>query len=186
MANYLFQVSKGFDVRRFETIFLEFDPNPIFTYMTPLKGMIETENDIDGILSLKAFEMHEKLNVSISFLKVPSKSELSLKLLSKCLSFYPNAFRYMSDIIFKELTFGDYSSIPYLHREFLSVPKEIMMTVGAYLREGMDGTKAAKSLYIHRNTFLFRIDKFIKLTNIDVRDYHYALLLELYFQLAAF
>lgn len=185
MTHYLFQANKGFDSRELESIFLNYDVNPVFTYITPLKGMIETEKNIDDILSSKAFEIHNRLGIFISFLRVPNKGNLSLKLMDKCLSYYPNAFRYMSDILFKELTFGDYSSIPLLSREFINVPKEIMSTIGTYLREGMDGSKASKSLYIHRNTFLFRLDKFIKMTNLDVRDYHDALLLELYFQLAS-
>lgn len=184
MSRYLFQTSEPVNARALEEIFLSLDVNPIFTYITPQKGMIETENNIDNILSEKAFDIHNQLGIFISFLKAPNSGELAMRLLAKSFSYYPNALRYMSDILFKELTFGDYASVPLLYREFASVPKELMGTIGAYLRCGLDGSEAAKMLFIHRNTFLFRLDKFIKLTNIDVRDYHDALLLELYFQLA--
>ncbi|MGN1075804.1 MAG: helix-turn-helix domain-containing protein, partial [Candidatus Enteromonas sp.] len=43
---------------------------------------------------------------------------------------------------------------------------------------------SAQTLFVHRNTFLYRLNKFIELTNLDIRDYHNALLLELYFQIS--
>jgi DNA-binding PucR family transcriptional regulator len=49
----------------------------------------------------------------------------------------------------------------------------------------LDATLSAKRLFVHRNTFLYRLNRFIELTNLDIRDYHNALFLELYFQLSA-
>ncbi|HBB05327.1 MAG TPA: hypothetical protein DCZ41_01870, partial [Firmicutes bacterium] len=40
----------------------------------------------------------------------------------------------------------------------------------------------AETLYIHRNTFNYRLNAFIEKTGLDIREYHNALLLEFYFQ----
>ncbi len=182
MFCYLFALDKGFDLIKFKSLL----SYPIeINMITPLKGEIKSNENIDALLEKKAFDIHNELKVNVSFLRTCNFRELSLKLLDKCLSYAPNSFRYMSDMIFKELTFGDYSSMPYLNRALNSVPRDLLSTVGTYLRSGLDGKKASESLYIHRNTFLFRIEKFEKITGLDVRDYHDALLLELYFQLAA-
>ncbi len=179
---YLFLVDKGFDLNKFRSL-LPIDAE--INMITPLKGEIISEENIDALLEKKAFDIHNELRLNVSFLRGCNWKELPLKLLDKCLAYAPNSFRYMSDMIFKELTFGDYSSIPYLTRALSSVPRDLLTTIGTYLRSNLDGKKAAESLYIHRNTFLFRIGKFEKLTGLNVRDYHDALLMEIYFQLAA-
>ena len=57
------------------------------------------------------------------------------------------------------------------------------LTAGTYLRCGLDASLAANKLIVHRNTFNYRLNAFIARTGLDIRDYHNALLLELYFDL---
>jgi DNA-binding PucR family transcriptional regulator len=91
----------------------------------------------------------------------------------------------MSDILMKEFSFGDFSSLPLLSQEFKAVPHELLLTAGAFLRCGLNASLAAETLIIHRNTFNYRLAQFIDITQLDIRDYHNALLLEIYFQLGA-
>ena len=46
------------------------------------------------------------------------------------------------------------------------------------------GLLASEALFVHRNTFNYRLNAFIRESGLDIRDYHNALLLEIYFQLS--
>jgi carbohydrate diacid regulator len=50
-----------------------------------------------------------------------------------------------------------------------------------FIHCGLNAIKTANKLYIHRNTFNYRLHKFIALTGLDIRDYRHAL----YFELAS-
>ncbi|MDT2192264.1 helix-turn-helix domain-containing protein [Paenibacillus larvae] len=40
-------------------------------------------------------------------------------------------------------------------------------------------SETAKKLYIHRNTLLYRLDKFKQETSLDVRNFHHAVLVKI-------
>jgi len=56
-----------------------------------------------------------------------------------------------------------------LGREFLSdkSTKEIIATLNIYFEKNQNVSEAARALYIHRNTMIYRLDKFNKLTGLD-------------------
>lgn len=55
-----------------------------------------------------------------------------------------------------------------------------MQTGLTFILSGLNATLAAKRLYIHRNTFNYRLNKFIEQTSLDIRDFDNALLLYIY------
>lgn len=128
--------------------------------------------------------MREDLGVSFSILVASYKDEFMMKLLKEAVEYFPNQCLYPSDVIMKQMSFGDYSSLPFLKNMFIKVPSFLMLTAGEYLRCGLDASLASKALFIHRNTFIYRLNQFIEITKLDIRDYHNALLLELFFQLS--
>lgn len=179
---YLFETGKDIETVKFEPLFASLDPNGTFTYEGTRNGYFESELDI-------AHELSEKL---VSFFDMPitvvvshRNWPLEKKLLKEAFGYFPNQCVFLTDVLMKELTFGNFSSIPLLSQEFRDVPRELMQTVGSFLRSDLNGIKTAEREKIHRNTFNYRLKSFIELTNLDIRDYHNALLLELYFQLAS-
>ncbi|MBB5173263.1 PucR family transcriptional regulator [Texcoconibacillus texcoconensis] len=50
----------------------------------------------------------------------------------------------------------------------------LLQTVKTFLDCNMNISSAAKSLYMHRNSLQYRIDKFIERTNIDIKKFHNA------------
>ena len=127
--------------------------------------------------------MREDIGVSFSILVAYDKTPFMLKLLKEAVEYFPNQCLYPSDVIMKQMSFGDYSFLAQLKLMFASVPSILMLTAGEYLRCGLDASLASKALFIHRNTFNYRLAQFIEITKLDIRDYHNSLLLELYFQL---
>ncbi|WP_182501467.1 PucR family transcriptional regulator [Peribacillus huizhouensis] len=53
--------------------------------------------------------------------------------------------------------------------------KELIGTVKTYIECNSNASLAAKTLYIHRNSLQYRIDKFIDKTGLDVRAFNHAL-----------
>ena len=142
-----------------------------------LEGNHETK--IDPTLLLP----REEWGSSLTLMVAHQHTLFEDRLLPKALSWFPNQVVYPVDILMKEMfSFGDLSSYVPLHDLFENVPRDLLETAGAFLRCGLDESLAAERLFIHRNTFIYRLKKFIDITNLDIRDYHNALLLELYFQ----
>jgi hypothetical protein len=129
------------------------------------------------------FTLHDDLGLTLSVCAVHKIGDLEKKAIREALAYFPNQCLYLSDVLMKEFSFGDYTSLPLLNAEFRVVPHELLLTSGAFLRCGLNASLAAETLFIHRNTFNYRLAKFIDLTGLDIRDYHNALILEIYFQL---
>lgn len=58
---------------------------------------------------------------------------------------------------------------------------EILDTIRMYFYTSQNAVLAAKQLYLHRNTFNYRLDKFSEKTNMDIRNPHIAQYLYQYF-----
>ncbi len=56
---------------------------------------------------------------------------------------------------------------------------EIMSTVNCFLQNGMNVSKTARILYMHRNTLIYRLNKIQSVTGLDVRDFGCAVAFEI-------
>jgi sugar diacid utilization regulator len=66
-----------------------------------------------------------------------------------------------------------------LRRAEPSFDPEMLQTLEAFFNENCNVSDTAKRLYIHRNTLLYRLDKFKQETGMDVRDFEHAVLVRL-------
>lgn len=57
------------------------------------------------------------------------------------------------------------------NRMFKTLNKELILTLEEVLKSNLSLTKAAKNLYIHRNTLMYRIEKIHKETGLDIRNF---------------
>ena len=155
------------------------------TYFSARKGYLLADEKFAVLLQGIVLMIHDDIGVTITFLTAHQSGELEEKLLKEALAYFPNQCLFLSDVLMKEFSFGDFSSLPLLSAEFKKVPHELLLTAGTFLRCGLNASLSAETLIIHRNTFNYRLAQFIDLTHLDIRDYHNALLLEIYFQLGA-
>ncbi|CRF29116.1 transcriptional regulator%2C CdaR [Mycobacterium tuberculosis] len=56
---------------------------------------------------------------------------------------------------------------------------ETMTTLEHFFQLDCNVSETAKKLYIHRNTLLYRLDKFKQETGLDVRTFHHAVLVKI-------
>lgn len=54
--------------------------------------------------------------------------------------------------------------------------KELLKTIRVFIESNSNATLAAKRLFMHRNSLQYRVDKFMELTSIDVKQFHGALI----------
>ncbi len=59
---------------------------------------------------------------------------------------------------------------------------ETIETILGFIDQDLNATKTSKALYMHRNTLNYRLDNFIKKTEIDVRKFSGALAIYLLFR----
>lgn len=180
--DYLFLASAPINRDAFKESLDSLGSSYEITYVSLQKGLILSDEKFAVKLQNILFTLHDDLGLTITVLAVHKDGELEEKGLREALSYFPNQCLFLSDVIMKELSFGDFSSLPLLSKEFAGVPHELLLTAGAFLRCGLNASLAADSLIIHRNTFAYRLNQFIDLTGLDIRDYHNAMLLELFFQ----
>lgn len=59
--------------------------------------------------------------------------------------------------------------------------KEMLKTIEVFFNCGLNLSEAAKELYIHRNTLIYRLDKIQKITSYDVRQFNDAMIFKIIF-----
>ncbi|NCA96990.1 MAG: PucR family transcriptional regulator [Bacteroidia bacterium] len=79
-----------------------------------------------------------------------------------------------ADLLFNLALEGDFELASLAKKKFDLVPRQLMLTAEAFISCGLNASLAAKKLYIHRNTFAYRLNQFIEATELDIRDYHNA------------
>ena len=146
-------------------------------YLVYFQGPAELCFTLDKLV----LSIHEDLDVAVSVLSAYGFDAFSQKLSRNALKYFPNQCVHPTNVIMKELSFGDFSSFAPVMRLFKGAPEELLATMKTYLRCGLDACYASRVLGVHRNTFNYRLNAFSERTGIDVRDYHNALLLQLYF-----
>ena len=64
---------------------------------------------------------------------------------------------------------------------FSKLDNEMIRTIEVFFRCGLNLSDAAKELYIHRNTLIYRLDKIEKYTDYDIRNFNSAVLFKVVF-----
>lgn len=62
----------------------------------------------------------------------------------------------------------------------------IMQTIEVFLQSGMNISRTAKILYMHRNTLIYKLNSIRKLTGLDLRDFNMAVTFKVLYTLYVF
>lgn len=82
-----------------------------------------------------------------------------------------------SEIVSAHPIFGDWFS------PFLTLDKELLAVVKCYLENDFNVTTGAKIMHMHRNTFMNKLNRFIEITGLDVKNFDEATIAYLLMQL---
>jgi len=103
----------------------------------------------------------EKFSAEFALFKEFKRADLDLMK-------YPDIFlNYLgsSEVIAKHAQFNDW------FKAFFTVDVELLAVVKCYLENGFNITTGAKVMHMHRNTFMNKLDRFVSITGIDVKNF---------------
>lgn len=126
---------------------------------------------VDGILELLIHDF----NVSLTFMATYEEGAVSEFFLKKALLLCNEQCSYLCDVLLSCIIHQQNDAAQIVRKQFEVVPHELMKCAAMYVRCGMNVTRSASRLYIHRNTFNYRIDKFMHITNLDIKNFHNAM-----------
>lgn len=85
----------------------------------------------------------------------------------------------LGDFLLQLIFDGNQSLMPLIKEEFSQVPRHLMQTASMLLACDLKASVASERLYVHRNTFAYRLNQFVNLTGLDIRQHDHALLFTL-------
>lgn len=115
----------------------------------------------------------------LGILVTGAKGQFALDLSEGALKHFPNQVCFADEVILRDTIFGSFSFYPKLLSYFSLARPEWVKSGIAYL-EHHSKKEAADSLYLHRNSLLYRLNKLKEATGIDIDFAHDALLLLIY------
>ena len=131
---YLFLASNPLDRDLWEESLSSLIKEPLsFTYESDRKGYILASEKLGIRLQDCLYNIHEDLGITVTVVIAHRDGALEEKLLREALSYFPNQCLYLTDMLMKELSFGDYSSFPLLSNEFRNVPHDLIRQISPYL-----------------------------------------------------
>lgn len=119
---------------------------------------------------------------NIKFMVSHNRDSLCYLMLNYC-NYAASDFYHISDLVLLQLMANNQDIKQCLIKLFSRVDPHLIHTAKAYLYNSLNSIKTAKDIFIHRNTFNYRIQQFIDQCGVDIRDYKNSLLFNYYLQL---
>ncbi len=143
-------------------------------------GYILTAADFFDTLGTLLPLFNSDLGLVLTFVTSHRSDELAWLALDIAHAYRRQSCLHLGDVVFDRLIANDARMLALVRQQFRGVPHELMVTAAVFVDAGLNATRASEKLYIHRNTFNYRLQKFIERTGLDIRDYHHAF----YFRIA--
>ncbi|MDY0345994.1 MAG: helix-turn-helix domain-containing protein [Bacilli bacterium] len=172
---YFFNSQKDINVDRFQVALNSAYKN-IFSinFLDSKNGfVISDEYFYDYLESLIPVIMSDTDN-SYSFLMSHNNDTLSRLALKKISQGRGVHLSNLADTFLNLAIEGDFDLVRLVKKQFSLIPRQLMVTAETFISCGLNASLAAKKLYVHRNTFSYRLNQFIEATNLDIRDFHNA------------
>ena len=158
--------------------FLNFDLLKKFFYLI-IKKDIQLTKIQSGLLKVEEMSYDDYSSIKLSIMTI--KNDLNLSHLSLIeVPFYSNNFSLilknklsgsfdLFEILLRDFSLGN-KHLDFINSVFKEVPDYVINTVDVYLKCDSSIEKSSKLLFTHRNTVNYRVNKFINLTSINIKN----------------
>ena len=158
--------------------FLNFDLLKKFFYLI-IKKDIQLSKVQGGLLKVEEMSYDDYSSIKLSIMTI--KNDLNLSHLSLIeVPFYSNNFSLilknklsgsfdLFEILLRDFSLGN-KHLDFINSVFKEVPDYVINTVDVYLKCDSSIEKSSKLLFTHRNTVNYRVNKFINLTSINIKN----------------
>ena len=169
---YHFWLQKAIEPSVLYEFFKEnFNHGPLALRMVSKRtGVIEADAELAFDLSSIAPILSNDLGSGIVFVVSPIDNDIGHRAVLKARKFGTGVYE-LADVIFLLIFDGDYSLVNALKAQLEGVSHDLINTADMFVKCGLNASRAADKLYIHRNTFNYRLQNFINITDLDIRDY---------------
>jgi DNA-binding PucR family transcriptional regulator len=137
--------------------------------------VFQTNQDYDSDLQSFLDIYQQEFNIKFHALKTYRVHAIGEFASQLGLKTNPGKVDTIADLVLQTMLEGNHSFVRYIYEEFQLVPRHLMQTASTLISCDMKATNASKKLYIHRNTFAYRLNQFIELTGLDIRLHDHAL-----------
>ena len=158
--------------------FLNFDLLKKFFYLI-IKKDIQLTKVQSGLLKVEEMSYDDYSSIKLSIMTI--KNDLNLSHFSLIeVPFYSNNFSLilknklsgsfdLFEILLRDFSLGN-KHLDFINSVFKEVPDYVINTVDVYLKCDSSIDKSSKLLFTHRNTVNYRVNKFINLTSINIKN----------------
>ncbi|MDY4159756.1 MAG: helix-turn-helix domain-containing protein [Candidatus Onthovivens sp.] len=158
--------------------FLNFDLLKKFFYLI-IKKDVQLTKIQSGLLKVEEMSYDDYSSIKLSIMTI--KNDLNLSHFSLIeVPFYSNNFSSilknklsgsfdLFEILLRDFSLGN-KHLDFINSVFKEVPDYVINTVDVYLKCDSSIEKSSKLLFTHRNTVNYRVNKFINLTSINIKN----------------
>lgn len=176
-----YQLSEGISEKYFsESCAMIFNSDNAVTVLSRGHGYFELEEEDLGLVEVLISHLNQTLGIGMTVLISHRWDEVALEGLNVAVRHNKGSMIYLADALLYERIEGENVLFSLLDKQFESLSRELIQTAEAFITSGCKATVAATRLYIHRNTFAYRLNQFIEKTQLDIRDFHHARLFQLW------
>ena len=158
--------------------FLNFDLLKKFFYLI-IKKDVQLTKVQSGLLKVEEMSYDDYSSIKLSIMTI--KNDLNLSHFSLIeVPFYSNNFSLilknklsgsfdLFEILLRDFSLGN-KHLDFINSVFKEVPDYVINTVDVYLKCDSSIEKSSKLLFTHRNTVNYRVNKFINITSINIKN----------------
>ena len=141
------------------------------TWINTKLGYFYSEENINQTISELLPLWESDLALQITALVTFDFNRMSTMALKLSAKYQRGKLLNMADVCLLALIHDEKDFLSVVDDYFVAINQELLHTMSAYLANNANGIKVAQQLYIHRNTWLYRLNKFTRFTGLDLRDF---------------
>lgn len=178
---YIFKMDQRLEKNKFISVCNSYYKSTLSCFFTDtLSGYIVADIELfDAMPSiLKGINLNYNINITVCCMHL--YSDFSEMAILKAIEYKRNTCVHLADLTLDCIFNKDEQYIQTLPTLFSKLNIDLLHTGYEYVNSGLNAMHASKKLYIHRNTFSYRLKKIEQLIQLNMKDFHNAHLLYYY------
>ena len=150
------------------------------TWLNPHHVFLLAHDTLEERLESTIQSLNESMNAKLSCLITFDDHPGGRLASERCQQLHQYQVVTIGDLLLQRIHAHDHAFLLEIKNEFATIPWTLRLTARAFLKHNLNASRAAQSMFLHRNTFQYRLKKFYEYTSMNLRDISIAF----YFKLA--
>ena len=146
-------------------------PNAIsFTWLNAHHVFLHAQDTLEERLESTIQSLNESMNAKISCLITYDDHPSGRMASERCQQLHQYQVVTIGYLLLQRVHAQDHLFLVQIKHEFATIPWTLRLTARAFLKHNLNVSRAAQSMFLHRNTFQYRLKKFYEYTSMNLRD----------------